>query len=1119
MESIIRLQASYRGLFWRNDAKSTRHLNLIASLNEFDEDIVTNNIHIPALYAYTFAIAGNNIRQILMPERYEEYEVEPITVSGRMAVLATREDAPKLLIIDNTTEAEDFDGHILRLDLAGLNQVDVPLGREVKKTWVKPEETLSAPDNARDTCERNKEIWRASFKSYEGLRIPQQGALFAALAHWTVSAEAPATIVMPTGTGKTETMISLLVNRALDRIIVTVPTDNLRQQIADKFVSLGVLKHIGVIDDATPYPLVGLMEHACDNPDDMKSFLLSCNVVVATMSALALCSEDVRRTIGSTCSHLFIDEAHHSSADTWHAFRGRFHGKPILQFTATPFRNDGKHIGGKIIYAYPLRKAQEEGYFKPINFRPVFAYIEPDTAIAEAAVNQLRTDLENYDHLVMARVNSKSRAQDVVKIYEAIAPEFNPVIVYSGLGIRNNSAAIAKLRSRQSRIIVCVDMLGEGFDLPELKIAALHDIHKSLAITLQFTGRFTRVGGSHLGEATMIANRALTSRQGINSKLKELYAEDADWNKVIRDLSHEATGIQEASSAFLHSFTSLPSEIAMSNLDVKMSCVVYRTFCDDWDPTNVENLYGEGGLYTEVAINHTAKVLWYVARERSEITWAKAKDVENISYHLYVVYWSADLHLLFINSSNNDSVHEALAKSVAGDDTQLVSGPDVYKAMYGIDCLMPTNMGLIDLLSHGTRFMLLMGKDLTNSLDEVESQSKSKTNVFGYGYENGERASIGCSMKGRIWSFLATNDISRWTVWCDSVGEKLLNPSISVDSVFDGFVRPQQITARPNLVPLSIEWPLYLLTQQEDKVTIKIGDKSSLLQDATLTLLDHKATGPIDFEIAAKGISTSYRTVFGNGFTSYSPLGDQAMIVVGKREKTLTEWFKTHKPKFHFEKDTFIEQDYLLSVNRPIPAFNTDRIIGLDWTGTNIRKESQGHERDQTSVQYRVIRSLLDDDPKWDFVFDDDDSGEIADIVAIRMTPDRLVVHLYHCKYSLESYAGYRVDDFYAVCGQAQKSVRWRERSGLEQFIPHMIDREQSRLTDGQTSRIQLGDLQALNEIGARMSVLTPEFKVWIVQPGLSKSQVSNSILELLAATSLYLHGMFRLDFGVVSSS
>ena len=39
-----------------------------------------------------------------------------------------------------------------------------------------------------------------------GLRLPQYGALAAIQAHWSVCSDA-ATIVMPTGTGKTETMI------------------------------------------------------------------------------------------------------------------------------------------------------------------------------------------------------------------------------------------------------------------------------------------------------------------------------------------------------------------------------------------------------------------------------------------------------------------------------------------------------------------------------------------------------------------------------------------------------------------------------------------------------------------------------------------------------------------------------------------------------------------------------------------------------------------------------------------------------------------------------------------------------------------------------------------------
>ena len=43
-------------------------------------------------------------------------------------------------------------------------------------------------------------------KNIKGLRQAQLGAVFAIRAHWIVSKEA-ATVVMPTGTGKTETMM------------------------------------------------------------------------------------------------------------------------------------------------------------------------------------------------------------------------------------------------------------------------------------------------------------------------------------------------------------------------------------------------------------------------------------------------------------------------------------------------------------------------------------------------------------------------------------------------------------------------------------------------------------------------------------------------------------------------------------------------------------------------------------------------------------------------------------------------------------------------------------------------------------------------------------------------
>jgi hypothetical protein len=64
---------------------------------------------------------------------------------------------------------------------------------------------------------------------------------------------------MPTGTGKTETMLALLVAAKLDRLLVVVPNDNLRSQISTKFIELGVLRACGCLGDRTQMPAVAVL--------------------------------------------------------------------------------------------------------------------------------------------------------------------------------------------------------------------------------------------------------------------------------------------------------------------------------------------------------------------------------------------------------------------------------------------------------------------------------------------------------------------------------------------------------------------------------------------------------------------------------------------------------------------------------------------------------------------------------------------------------------------------------------------------------------------------------------------------------------------------------------------
>ncbi|TIV17668.1 MAG: helicase, partial [Mesorhizobium sp.] len=172
-------------------------------------------------------------------------------------------------------------------------------------------------------------------------------------------------------------------------------------------------------------------------------------------------------------------------------------------------------------------------------------------------------------------------------LYTESYPEHRPVIVHSQQPLRERRENLAALRRFESRIIVCVDMLGEGFDLPELKIAALHDHHKSIAVTIQFVGRFTRQDPT-LGDATVIAN---TGIDDIDRSLAKLYAEDADWNALVEALSSAKIERQVRRAEMFKGFTGDLDDIPLQTLEPKMNAVVYRTSCESWDPFQAEDLY------------------------------------------------------------------------------------------------------------------------------------------------------------------------------------------------------------------------------------------------------------------------------------------------------------------------------------------------------------------------------------------------------------------------------------------------------------------------------------------------------------------------------------------------
>ncbi|WP_394672846.1 DEAD/DEAH box helicase family protein [Limnobacter sp.] len=181
--------------------------------------------------------------------------------------------------------------------------------------------------------EKINDLWRHQFQfkeedpehGFPGLRKPQLGALHAIAGYFSTDLQVePATVVLPTGTGKTETMLATMVYQQCEKILLIVPSDSLRTQISKKFIDLGYLPELTVVPPDIALPNVAVIRKGIQSPEEASLLANAANVLIATTSVLSACSEQALNALCEQCSDLFVDEAHHISATSWQAIRERF---------------------------------------------------------------------------------------------------------------------------------------------------------------------------------------------------------------------------------------------------------------------------------------------------------------------------------------------------------------------------------------------------------------------------------------------------------------------------------------------------------------------------------------------------------------------------------------------------------------------------------------------------------------------------------------------------------------------------------------------------------------------------------------------------------------------------
>ncbi|HBN7892920.1 TPA: hypothetical protein L3842_005977 [Pseudomonas aeruginosa] len=470
-------------------------------------------------------------------------------------------------------------------------------------------------------------------------------------------------------------------------------------------------------------------------------------------------------------------------------------------------------------------------------------------------------------------------------------------------------------------------------------------------------------------------------------------------------------------------------------------------------------------------------------------------------------------------SSSLKGPHDKLAKAICGDTARRIEGEEVFRSLHGFKRLILRNLGLTHHQGRGVRYSMYMGVDVADGLDTAK-QSRIKNNVFATGFLDGVPAIRGCSVKGKFWSITPVRDLTDWVDWCQGIGRLVNDSGITTDEVFKSAMRPRLISERPAVPPVAIHWPESLMTQIEERIEISFDDQVVPFSECDIELLSHQRTGPLRFAVTSDAHVAEFEIEFNDGGARYPQrAGVEARIKIGSVVKTLSESFGEDAPQIDFGDGSLLIYSHLYALPEGVSVepYPTDKIIDWDWSSTNIRAESQGVEKRSDSVQRRVIDYLLSDGNVYDLVFDDDGKGEIADVVTLRVTDSLVQVTLYHCKFSSTDTPGARLGDLYEVCGQAQKSARWRDRPN--RMFTHMLKREKRRLEKGQSSRFELGTAASLKKLKASWQDYRYEFDVRIVQPGLSRAAVNEEGLHLLAGVETYLLETRAMKLRVIGSA
>ncbi len=928
-----------------------------------------------------------------------------------------------------------------------------------------------------------------------GLRRAQRGAIFAIGSHFSLS-KANALISMPTGTGKTGVLMMAPYLLRASRCLIITPSRMVRDQIAEEYRTLALLKRLGVLPESLPCPVVQAIESKILREEQWET-LSEADVVVTTPMGSSPALEDIPHPPDDLFDLLLVDEAHHSPARTWKALMQAFPSARQVLFTATPFRRDRKQLPGEFVYEFPLREALADGVFGSISFVGCdnTEQLSNDVVIArktQEIYNHDRTD--GFDHRVMVRTDSRSRATELLEIYQQ-STSLQLAIIHGQHSLAHVRRTVRRLKDADLDGVICVDMFGEGVDMPQLKIAAIHSPHRSLAVTLQFIGRFARTGVENLGSAKFIA-----VPEEIETETKTLYQQGAVWEELVTNLADSRVSSERELRDQLRSFS--PGQIVIPETDMTLSVI------RPWYHSKVFHVYSAVDLHAPLVFGNEMEVVQrfvsddlscavYVCHSAKKPRWMEVPSIQDVSYYLFIVFYDETSRLLFINSSvKTEDMYSQIAEQLTNGTFTGVSTSTINRALRALDNPAFFSVGLKNRLfgNQVESYRIISGERADGAVSNTDAQLFDRGHLFGSGDTSEGKATLGISTLSKVWSNKA-GFVPEYVAWCRAVAEHLTNSTpVVTGSRIDLLATGEEVTSIPSHV-IGAGWH-----ETAYKSRPVVVDN----QDTTLScdLLS------LDFEIVSCDAATARIHLHGLGDplavdfhvngTPFFQIASHRDIAITTRTVTgaLSEYLSSFGFHLYLSDFSRLYRNQLFRSNLNLEHLPEAAFQSIDWLaqGVDICREF-GQSPNGISIHDAIQERLVQSDAP--VVVYDHRSGEIADFVTLQSRDGVVICEVFHCKGAGGEAPSSRVGDAYEVAGQVVKSVKHSK-------TPAALKTELTRrLASGSTyCKGGLTDVERLLEEAERTRF---EFRVCLVQPGISVADLTDPVGRILAGAYDYV--------------